>query len=157
MFLRIRNADIKSAAFRMNADGSNVRRLTPWSLDADELFVSPARTGPSEDLVVFETYGHGPPDGVAQAIATVSATSRCGDHCASHIRYLTSPGSLPVQNFNPTWSPDGKQIAYVKFSYVETDTPPVHGDIWRMRWDGQGKAPVSRSPILFDFRPAWGW
>ncbi len=157
VFIRVRNADIKSAAFRMNADGSNVRRLTPWSLDADTLSVSPARTGPSEDLVVFETYGNGAPDGVAPAIATVSARSRCGDGCASHIRYLTSPGSLPVQNFNPTWSPDGNQIAYVKFSYVATDTPPVHGDIKRMDWDGQDKDPVSRSPILFDFRPAWGW
>jgi TolB protein len=157
VFMRIRNADIKSAAFRMDADGSDVRRLTPWALDADELSVSPAPSGPTEDLVVFETYGHGPPDGVAQAIATVSAKSQCGDHCLSHVRYLTSPNSLPVQNFNPSWSPDGQEIAYVKFSYIQTDIPPVRGDIWRMRWDGEGKAPVSRSPILFDFRPTWGW
>jgi Tol biopolymer transport system component len=156
VFIRVRNADIKSAAFRMDADGSNVRRLTPWSLDADELSVSPAKSGPSEDLVVFETYGHGAPDGISQAVATVSAKSDCRHGCG-RIDYLTRPRSLPVQHFNPTWSPDGEQVAYVRFSFVENDTPPVRGDIWRMRWDGADKTSVSRSPRLFDFRPAWGW
>ncbi len=155
VFLRVRNADIKSAAFRMNLDGTHIRRLTPWSLDADELSVSPARAGSSRDLVVFETYGHGAPDGKAQAIATVSAESHCGQGCADHVRYLTSAGSLPVQHFNPAWSPNGRKIAYVKFSYVESRTVPVHGDIWRMRWNGTHKTRVSHSP-LFEFRPAWG-
>ncbi len=155
VFIRVRNADIKSAAFRMDADGSHIRRLTPWSLDADELSVSPARTGPSKNLVVFETYGHGQPAGTAQAIATVSANSRCREGCAEHVRYLTSPGSLPVQHFNPAWSPDGRQIAYVRFSYVKTANPPVRGDIWRMRWNGAHKERVSHS-LLFEFRPAWG-
>jgi hypothetical protein len=41
----------------MDADGSDVRRLTPWRLDADTADLSPAASGPTEDLVAFETYG----------------------------------------------------------------------------------------------------
>ncbi len=155
VFHRLRYADNKGAAFRMNSDGTHVRRLTPWSLEVGEPSVSPVRIGPTRDLVVFETYTDGAPDGLVPAIATVSARSDCRDGCG-RIDYLTSPESA-LTHFNPAWSPDGRQIAYFEFSYVETDTPPVRGDIWRMRWNGKGKAPVSRSPILFDFRPAWGW
>jgi hypothetical protein len=154
VFLRVRNADIKSAAFRMNADGSHVRRLTPWALDADELSVSPATSGPTRNLVVFETYGHGHPDGTSQAVATTSAVPPRGQRFAP-IRFLTARHSLPVENFNPAWSPDGRRIAFVKFSFDESADPPVSGDIWRMRWDGAQKKKVSRSP-LFDFRPTWG-
>ncbi len=152
VFLRIRNSDVRSAAFRRDADGTTTR-LTPWSLDADELSVSPARRGPSRDLVVFETYGRGAPEGIAQAVATVPATCRSLDRCRHEIRYLTSPHSLPDEHFNPAWSPSGRQIAFVRFSSDGIGTPV--GDIWRMRWNGAHQRPVSTSP-LFEFRPAWG-
>ena len=72
VFLRIRNADIKSAVFRRDPDG-HIAQITPYRLDADELSVSPAATGPSKNLIVFETFGHGAPDGIAAAVATVPA------------------------------------------------------------------------------------
>ncbi len=150
VLLRGNNATGHSAVFRMNPDGTKACRLTPWSLDADLPDVSPARRGPTKDLLVFETYGHGAPDGQSQAIATASADCE-GDH---HVRYLTSPTALPVQNFNPAWSPDGRQVAFVRFKYLDSD-PIVHGDIWRMRWNGEGKRPVSQLD-LFEFRPNWG-
>jgi hypothetical protein len=153
VFLRLRNADIKSAAFRRDRDG-RITQLTPYSLDADELSVSPAATGPGKNTVVFETFGHGgAPHGVAQAVATVPATCSGVEACSRHIRFLTSPRSLPVEHFNPAWSPDGRQIAFVHFSFV--DPGPVVGDIWRMDWNGRHPRAVSKSP-LFDFRPAWG-
>lgn len=150
VFIRI-GPGIKSAAFRRDHDGRTTQ-LTPYALDADMLSVSPASSGPSKDLIVFETYGHGGPDGVAQAVATVPATCSSVEQCAPKVRYLTSPDSLPDQHFNPSWSPDGKQIAYVRFSYV--DPGPVTGDIWRMQWNGKNQRPVSTSP-RFEFRPAW--
>jgi hypothetical protein len=152
VFLRLRNADIKSAAFRRDPDG-HLTQITPYRLDADELSVSPAATGPSKDLIVFETFGHGAPDGLAQAVATVPATCAPLRRCADRARLLTSPHSLPDQHFNPAWSPSGRQIAFVRFSYV--DPGPAVGDIWRMRWNGTRQRPVSTSP-LFEFRPAWG-
>ncbi len=148
---RLRLATDTVAVFRMNLDGTGACRLTPWRLNADLPDVSPATGGPTKDLIVFETYGHGgPPPGKASAVATASA--QCGgDH---HPRYLTSPKALPVSNFNPAWSPDGRQVAYVRFKYLDSD-PIVHGDIWRMRWNGEDKRPVSELD-LFEFRPNWG-
>ena len=57
VFVRVRNSDIKGAIFRMDADGSHLRRLTPWRLGADLPDLSPAASGPTKDLVVFETFG----------------------------------------------------------------------------------------------------
>jgi Tol biopolymer transport system component len=140
-----------TALYRMRADGTHQRRLTPWRINADIMDVSPATSGPTRNLVVFETYGHGePPTGKVSAVAAVSA-ARKSDH---HVRYLTSPTSVPVWNFNPTWSPDGKRVAFVRFKSVDSD-PVVHGDIWTIRWDGTDRERVSHAK-LFDFRPSWG-
>jgi Tol biopolymer transport system component len=152
-FVRVRNADGHNAVFRMSPDATDLRQLTPWELDADLPAVSPASSGPSKDLVVFETFGHGPPDGFAQAIATVPATCRSDQDCAARIRLLTSDGSAPVQNFNPDWSPDGRGIAFVRFETFP-DAPPA-GDIVTMRWNGEKQRAVSTTP-LFEFRPNWG-
>ena len=56
--------------------------------------------------------------------------------------------------FNPTWSPDGRRVAYVRFKSVESD-PIVHGDIWTMSWDGTDRERVSRSKLL-ELRPSSG-
>lgn len=149
ILVRIRNSDIKAAVIRRSLDGKHQQRLTPWSLSADLPDISPATHGPTRDLVVFETYGTGAPDGLTQAIATVPADCRSLSDCAADTRYLTSPRSAPIARFNPAWSPDGRRIAFVRF------TPEPTGDIVTMRWDGTDRERVTRSP-LFDFRPDWG-
>jgi hypothetical protein len=58
----------------MNADGTNIRRLTPWRLGTDVIDLSPATGGPTKNRIVFETYGMGPPKGKSQNVATVPAT-----------------------------------------------------------------------------------
>ena len=153
VFLRPNPSDGHTAVFRMDADGGHVRQLTPWSIDADLPDVSPATSGPTRNLVVFETYGQGPPGGTASAVATVPATCQSLEQCTHQIRYLTSSTALPDQNFNPSWSPNGRQIIYCHFAYV--DPGPAVGDIWTMRFNGTGKTPVSTDP-RFEFRPAWG-
>jgi dipeptidyl aminopeptidase/acylaminoacyl peptidase len=151
--VRLNLARDQTAVFRMRPDATHPVRLTPWRLNADLPDVSPATSGPTRNLVVFETYGHGgaPTNGDTSAVATVSAAPR-SDH---HIRYLTSRTSAPVMHFNPCWSPDGTHVAFVRFKSVESD-PIVHGDIWTARSDGSDKRPVSISPV-FDFRPDWGF
>ena len=96
IFVRVRNRDIKSAVFRMRPDGSGVRQLTPWRLDADIPDLSLAAHGPAKDLVVFETFGHGPPKGSQQDIATVPATCHPLAACIREIRYVTHNGAGPA-------------------------------------------------------------
>ncbi len=153
VFVRIRNSDVRAAVFRMSRDGMHVRRLTAWRLDADLPWISPARSGPTKNLVVFETFGHGAPRGLTQAVATVPARCRPIARCKRSLNLLTSQHSDPVANFNPTWSPHGRRIAFVRFRAVDGSTP--RGDIWTMRWDGTHKQVFARSP-LFEFRPSWG-
>lgn len=152
IFVRVRNSDFHNALFRMHPNGTGLHRLTPWDLDADLPSVSPADDGPTRNLVVFETFGHGAPDGQVQRVATVPSNCHSTAECTRHIHYLT-PNRPPVGAFNPAWSPSGRTIGYVRFIPGET-TAPV-GDIWTMDWNGKHKKPLSRSP-LFEFRPAFG-
>ena len=143
VFVRLRDRDLSTAVFRMNRDGTGVRQLTAWGVGGDLPEVSPATSGPTHNLVVMEA----DTPGRAAAIATVSADATPPGHWFNAIRFLTSRDSKPVTNFNPTWAPDGWSIAYVRFD--------GQGDIWRMRWNGLGKRPVSTLPEHED-RPYWG-
>jgi Tol biopolymer transport system component len=153
-FVRVRNADIKPAAFRMSVHGTHARQLTPFELGADLADVSPARSGPTKGLVVFETFGTGPPEGSQPDIATVPADCHPLADCTRRIHYVTrNSGTGPAASFNPSWSPDGKRIAFTQF--VARDEEPPLGDIWTVRPTGRDLQQVSTSP-RFEFRPDWG-
>jgi Tol biopolymer transport system component len=147
IFVRLRDSDLDQAVFRMTPDHRQIRRLTPWALDADIADISPATSGPTKDLVVFETFGHGAPQGRGQAIATVPADCRPVATCASEIRRLTPSKDPQHENFNPAWDPDGVHIAFTRFAA----TDPPKGDIWMMRWNGTHQRPVSQD-ARFEFR-----
>lgn len=155
-FLRIRNCPYASAMFRMDADGGNVRQLTPWELDADVSDLSQARSGPTKDLVVFETYGHG---GNSQDIATVPATCTSLADCTSRITYLTNNLGGPTQSTNPAWSPDGTRIAFAEWTYPweRSGFPHAgwHADIFTIDPNGGSRRQVSRS-VHWEMRPDWG-
>lgn len=147
VFTRVRNSDITPAAFRMNRDGTHVRQLTAWDVHADGAQISPARSGPTHNTVVFETARDGGP----LAVATTSAAPRSARDGFPRITYLTSTTLPNQQNFGPTWSPDGRQIAFARFD--SEPTPDV--DIWTMRWNGKKPEQVSQSAQP-EFSPAWG-
>jgi len=153
IFARLRNREFTVAVFRMRPDGSHVRRLTPWRLDADVPDLSLAAHGPTKDLVVFETFAHGPPKGAQNNIATVPATCHPLAACIRDIRYVTHNVAGPHTTFNPSWSPDGKRIAFTNAVFPPSG-PPV-GDIWTMPPNGHARKRVSHSP-RFEFRPDWG-
>jgi Tol biopolymer transport system component len=154
IFLRLRSRDTKTAVFRMRRDGSGVHQLTPWRLAADVPDLSLATHGATRNLVVFETFGSGPPPkGSEQNIATVPATCHPLAACIREIRYVTHNGAGPQTSFNPSWSPDGQRIAFTQ-ALFRSGKPPV-GDIWTIRPDGHDRQQVSRTP-RFDFRPDWG-
>ena len=81
IFTRVRNQPFNSAVYRMDRDGSDVQRLTPWGIDADLAVLSQATHGRTEDLIAFETYGHGAPKGKSQNLRTVPATCRSLASC----------------------------------------------------------------------------
>jgi len=153
VFTRVRNKPFAVAAFRMDVDGSDVQRLTPWRLQGDLADISPATSGPTKDLVVFETYGTGAPRGKTQNIATVPSTCASLKECRSQLRYLTHLDHGPGARFNPSWSPNGERIAYTKFRGNRHEC--CVGDIYTMSAAGSHQNPVSTSP-LFEYRPDWG-
>jgi Tol biopolymer transport system component len=155
-FLRGRgDPRVEHAIFRMRPDGTGVRQLTPWELDADEPDLSHAASGPSKDLVVFETHGQG---GQAQNIATVPATCQTLSACTRKIRYLTSNAADgPTNSTNPAWAPDGSRIALAEWTYPSTEDPGTEwlSDIFTMDPHGHGRQLVSRGPE-WNMRPNWG-
>src|SRR4029078_1853888 len=75
VYIQLRNADLHTWVMAVDSRG-RVRQLTDQSVDADTFDVSPASHGRSAGLVVFETYGHNRPEGVASAVATVPSSCR---------------------------------------------------------------------------------
>jgi Tol biopolymer transport system component len=148
-FLRGRNDTLDTALFRRDRHGEH--QLTPWSLWADHFDLSPARRGPTRDLVVFQTYGKGDPSGTGLDLATVPATCPTLTACAAKIRYVTHNGSSGRRNANPAWSLDGKRIVFTDRASEQT----VNAEIWTMRHDGTRWRRVTSSPE-FDYRPDWG-
>jgi Tol biopolymer transport system component len=146
--------DLRTAVWRLNSDGTHPHQLTPYSINADLPQASPARSGPSAGLVVFETFGSGVPDDATEGPSIATVPANCGSiaACSAQIHYLTSRSAMPVQNFNPAWSPDGRQVIFV---HAEFDLDQGIGDIYRMGPRGGPQTPISTDP-RFEFRPAWG-
>jgi Tol biopolymer transport system component len=155
LFTRVRNQPFDSAVFRMDLDGTDIVQLTRWKLDADLADLSPATSGPTADLAVFETYGHGAPKGKNQNIVTVPTTCGSVKGCKSKLTYLTQHGDGARASFNATWSPNGRKIAYTEFRDETENHECCLGDIFTMRFDGSHRRPVSESP-MFEYRPDWG-
>jgi len=154
VFSRLQNSSFNTAVFRMQTDGSAVRQLTPWTLGGEEADLSQTLSGPSKDLVVFETHGNG---SHGQDIATVPATCVSLADCTSRIRYVTNNGDLLVQSFNPAWSPDGTRIVFAE----RLDLPRSTGlsvapfcDILTVNPDGSARKHVTS--LHNDIRPNWG-
>jgi len=150
-FMRRRNDTLESALFRMSRKGTNVRQLTPWSLRAEIHDLSPARRGPTEDLLVFQVYGPGNPDETSVDLATVPATCRSLASCTAQIRYLTTNAGGERRNANPAWSPSGRRIVFTD----RASSAVENAEIWTMRYDGTRWERVTTSPE-FDYRPDWG-
>jgi len=139
------------AIFRMRRDRSAVSQLTDFALNVDLPHISPATTGPTAGLVVFQTYGQGNPTGTSRDLATVPVSCASLSACAAATHYVTSNGLGLGRASNPTWSPDGLRIAYAGRPSVDV----VDCQIQTIAYDGSDVRTVSTSP-LFDYRPDWG-
>lgn len=152
VFQRLETAeDGSSAIFRIRLGGGGLTQLTPWDLEAMLPRISPARSGPTRGLVIWQTYGQGNPTGNGRDLATVPLGCHNLSACTAAISYVTDNGLGEGRASNPAWSPDGRRIAYSGRPSV--DDPDAQ--ILTMKYDGSDVRPVSTSPD-FDFRPDWG-
>jgi Tol biopolymer transport system component len=132
----LKNADPpnRRALYIVNADGSGLRQLTPWSLNA----------GDNPDWS---------PDGKLILFRTVSISNR--HHGNLHtirpdgtgLRRLTSYPA-PKTVLSPTFSPDGRWIAFSRF----TDGP--YPAVYVMRADGTDVRRVTRDAAIYELD--WG-
>jgi Tol biopolymer transport system component len=123
------------AIYVVALDGGRARRITPWSLRADDPDWSPRG-----DRIVFRTV---PPGDLAPGgeLYTVRPDG-------SHLHRLTHSPDGTVM-LSAQYSPDGNWIVFSKA--VGANEP----DLYVMRGDGSGIRRVTKSP-LWDSRPTWG-
>jgi TolB protein len=172
-FSAIQDGDVDAEIFVMNADGSDVRRLTnnqlpdfgpSWSPDGKSIAFTSIRTGLSQ------IYRMGA-DGAAQRRLT-NAFGNCDSpawsprgnliafHCAmamdkvsvmrpdgSHIRTLLRSAPNTIET-DPAWSPDGRLIAFGRGTRGPAWAPL---GVWTIRPDGLGLHRVTTAGGA----PAW--
>jgi TolB protein len=122
-----------SAIFVLDADGGNLRRITPKRLNAGNPDWSP-----SGKRIVFNSSYEG------QA-AVELYTVRPNGKALRRVR-RNPKGTI---SWAPVWAPDGRRLAFVHHS---TEQVP---HIWTMKPDGTWLRQVTRGPKP-DFRPDWG-
>jgi Tol biopolymer transport system component len=153
MFQRLRLADNASALFRMTPGGSHVRQLTPWDIHADLYDLSTAGSGPTRDLIAFQSFGRGNPDATFADIGFLPATCNSVEDCTSRIVWMTDNSATGRRNSSPQWSPDGSSLVFIDRPSI--DDP--NAEIWTTRFGGTEtqRRNISNS-VNFDYRPAWG-
>ncbi len=122
----------RHAVFVVNLDGSRLRQLTPWGLDA----VDP-RWAPGGAQIVFASKGSifvARPDGTGLV----------------KIYEETQHGAA----FYPCWSPDGTRILFARF-VVDRGQKTAQEDLYTMKPDGSGITRVTNTPA-FESTPDWG-
>ena len=142
VFVRIRSLPptSRTAIFVVNPDGTDLRRLTGWDLDAGNPSWSP-----DGSTIVFADGGSSIPDPIPDA--QIYAMDADG----SDLRQLTDDPD--AASYWPSWSPDGTLIVYSRFVFAPTGEPE---ELYTMRPDGTGDEPLVRSPDLVENEADWG-
>jgi Tol biopolymer transport system component len=125
----------------MNADGSNVRRHTPFGLDAGNPHWSP-----NGKQILFNTYAH-PAPGRSANLFTMRANG-------THLMALTHYTGGTIQALADDWSPNGRQIVFHRVASSGTDTQRGHFYILDLR--GKHIRRLTRLYIARTDRAAWG-
>jgi TolB protein len=117
---------IQTAIFIVGVDGSNLRQLTPWNMQAGDPDWSP-----EGDLIVFSTH----------PLREFEASERSELYTmrpdGSGIKALTSNGANGPRATEPRWTSDGKAILYVRENQEGT-----HRSIWAIDHTGRKDGPV---------------
>ncbi len=143
------NGVLRFAIFRMRADSTHVRQLTPWDLNADRPSVSPARSGRTAGLVSFETHGGG--NATQGDVALLPASCAKVAACTRATRLVTHNIGSRTTSYAATWSPTGRRLAYAQENLDDGNV-----DIYTVRPDGHDARRVTHSPAP-EYSPAWSY
>lgn len=142
-FTRVKN-DRRAAIFVVNVDGTGLRRLTAWKLDA----ASPDWS-PDGRTILFNTYWDSP-GGKASNIYAMSPSGR-------HRKALTHDHATKrvfVASFRPSWAPDGRRIV---FAHVHATRKSNRAGLFTMRADGTHRKRLTHVPAKrLATNPDWG-
>jgi TolB protein len=133
MLLNVSEPGTPSAVYVLRPDGTHLRRITPFSLNAGNPDWSP-----SGKRIVFNSSYEG------QAAAEIYTVRPDG----SHMRLVHA---LPEDHyaFEPVFSPSGKRIAFTERD--EEGLPHIH----TMRRNGSRVRQITHGPVV-DVAPDWG-
>jgi TolB protein len=131
----------KGAIFTMNADGSNLRRLTPFRIDA-----AGPHWSPNGKRILFNTYSN-PTSGKSANLFTMRAD---GTHRVALTHY--TGGTL--QAFPDGWSPDGSQVVFRRLAYSGSDTEV--GGFYILSIGSKRIRRLTSVRIRYDALAAWG-
>ena len=139
VFMSVKNGK-QAAIFVVNIDGTGLKRLTPWSLDAGNPDWSP-----DGRQILYNPYWD-PHPGKFSNIFSMRPDG-------SHRNQLTHarPG---VQSFAPAWSPDGTKIVFVRFTPTGKNSGRL--DLFTTNRDGTYPAPCHQHAAGLPYQPRLG-
>ena len=133
----LRRPRLGQAIFVMNADGTNVHRVTPWKLRGGD---NPD-WAPDSSRILFRSQEEA--DAERAQLYTVRPDGTG----------LTQLTNFPYEHkrvFSASFSPHGDQIVYAR-----ANDDKEHGDLWVMNADGTNPRPRYAVPAA-DSAPDWG-
>ena len=101
MWTRVRLSDGKATVMRVDVDGDDPAPILPWGLGVEVFDLSPATSGPTKGLVLFEAYGRGDPDMTFVDLGTVPWLCNGVKQCRRKIDWLTNNKASGRRNANP--------------------------------------------------------
>lgn len=133
----------RTAIFTIAIDGTDLRQVTPWKLDANEPDWSPDGT-----LIAFSSPAGALVPGREQNIFTIHPDGKGLSQLTSHLE----AGADGAQGtFDPSWSPDGRRLVF-------THIPSFNGlaDLYVINADGTGMHVLARTSGLNESHAVWG-
>jgi TolB protein len=131
------------AIFTIAIDGTDLRQVTPWDLDADN-----PEWSPDGSLIAFNSPAASLQPGREQNIFTIHPDGTGLTQLTAH---LSAAPDGSQGTFDPSWSPDGTQMIF-------THIPSTDGlaDLFVMNRDGSDLHVLAETTDLNESHAVWG-